>query len=242
MFTWILEKIRIAVTYTRGEDLLSKAHVGLKVLSVVPLLIATIYCRSLCSSLILLAYPILLTIIFGRLKLLYESFLAVITPIAILTVLTWILAPEGPLCWLAIERSLALTFRVMSLALTVLILISTTNPTALAMFLENLGIPITVTQSIILMWRLIPLVLRDLVDSILSLRLRGFPRWKTLIPVTAVSLERAHRLSQTLYIRGFAWSNRRTYIGCYGSTRLGVIILLLSITISILSLIIQIHM
>ena len=241
MFTWILEKIRIAVTYTRGEDPLSRAHVGLKVLSVVPLLIATIYCRRLFPSLTLLAYPILLTIIFRRLKLLYESLLAVITPITILTVLTWILAPEGPLCWLAIERSLALTFRVMSLALTFLIIFSTTNPTALAMFLENLGIPVTVTQSIILMWRLIPLVLRDLVDSILSLRLRGFPRWKTLVPVTAVSLERAYKLSQTLYIKGFAWSSRRTYIGGYGSTRLGLVTLLLSVIISVLSIIIQVH-
>lgn len=236
MFTWILEKIYTAITYTRREDSLSKAHVGLKALSIIPILIAVVYCRSLPSSILLLLYPLLLTVMSRRLKLLYDSLLAIVIPVVLLAVLTWILAPEGPLNPLAVERALALVSRITALALTVLIVVSTTNPTALAMFLEKLGLPIVISQSIMLAWRLIPLVLRDLVESMLSLRLKGYPRWKTLTPVTAVSLERAYKISQTLYIKGFAWSKKRTYIGEYGDTKLGLPIIFLSVIISILAM------
>lgn len=239
MITWFLEKISVATIYIHEKSLLNEAHVGFKLLISILTLLAIIFTKSFISTFILLTYPVIITLLSKKIKLLYESLLAVILPVMLLMILTWVFSPEGPLSYVSIERAIGLGFRILALALILLIMVSTTNPIAIAMFLEKYGLPIFFSQSLILTWRLIPLVLRDLVESITSLRLKGFPRWKILIPLTSVSVERAYKVSEALYIKGFGWYKRRTYIRSFGKLSYGLLIFLIFLAVFSTSLILE---
>ena len=237
MLLWLLEKIRVAFTYSKDETLLTKAHVGLKFISLVLFFIAVSLVNSLNEVFVLTTYLALLVLMSQRLKLFYESTLAVAIPIGLLGFFTWIFSPYGLFTYETFNYVLTLILRMYVLATSFLTVFSTTNPTQLVDFLEKHGVPFTLTQSLILTWRLIPLVLKDIIESIMSVRLRRFSITKALIPVTAVAIERANRVSETLYIKGLGFRTKRTHTSKPGSVFYGVILVLAATLLLVIVLI-----
>jgi len=229
MLLWLLEKIRIAFTYSKDETLLAKAHVGLKFISLALFFIAVSLVNNLNEVFILATYLALIVLMSQRPKLFYESTFAVAVPIGLLGFFTWIFSPHGLFTYETFNYVLTLVLRMYVLATSFLIVFSTTNPTQLADFLEKHGVPFTLTQSLILTWRLIPLVLKDIIESIMSIRFRRFSITKTLTPVTVVAIERANRVSETLYIKGLGFRAKRTHTTKPGSMVYGVILVLAAI-------------
>lgn len=238
MILWIIDKIRIALTFSKEKNIISNAHIVLKIVSAMIFFAVAITTRDIVDALILLSYPIILTYLAKKVRILFESLQAIILPVSLLFFFTWLLSPEGPLSTYSIIRAATISLRISALALTLLIIFSFTNPVSLSAFLEKCGLPLTLTQSIILTWRLIPLVLKDFLESLASLKLRKYPTWKTLIPLTVVSMEKALRTSETLYVKGFGWSKKRTYITPLGNVKNGLVMLgsaiLISLTLFIL--------
>ncbi len=238
MILWIIDKIRIALTFSKEKNIISNAHIVFKIVSTIIFFAIAITVRDLTDALILLSYPIILTCLTRKARVLFESLQAIILPISLLFFFTWLLSPEGPLSMYAAIRAATISLRISALALTLLIIFSFTNPVSLSAFLEKCRLPLTLTQSIILTWRLIPLVLKDFLEALASLKLRKYPTWKTLIPLTVVSMEKALRTSETLYIKGFGWSKKRTYVTPLGNVKDGLIMLglvmLISLTLFIL--------
>ena len=237
MLLWLLEKIRVAFTYSKDETLLTKAHVGLKFISLALFFIAVSLVNDLNKTFIVVVYLVLLVLMSQRLRLLYESSLAVAIPIGLLGFFTWVFSPYGLYTYETFSYVLTLMIRMFVLAISFLIVFSTTNPAQLADFLEKHNVPFTFTQSLILTWRLIPLVLKDIIESIMSVRLRKFNITKALIPVTAVAIERANRVSETLYVKGLGFKARRTHTTNPGSMVYGVILVFTAAVLLIIILI-----
>jgi len=235
---WTIDKIKTVLTFSKEKNVVSNAHIVFKVISTIIFFAIAITASDLTDALILLSYPIILTGLTRKFRVLFESLQAIILPVSLLFLLTWLLSPEGPLSMYAVIRAATISLRISALALTLLIIFSFTNPVSLSAFLEKCRLPLALTQSIILTWRLIPLVLKDFLEALASLKLKKYPTWKTLIPLTVVSLEKAFRISETLYIKGFGWSKKRTYITHLGDVKDGIIMLglvmLISLTLFIL--------
>jgi len=229
MMLWIIDKVRTALTFSREENVLSRAHIVFKICSIAVIFAASIAAKTLISSIIVLIYPVVIAYFTKRAKVLLEALEAVIVPITLLILFTWLLSPEGVFNIFSILRALIIGSRVLAIALTLLIMFTYTNPLTISILLEKCKVPIVLSQSIILTWRLIPLVLKDFLESFTSIKLRNYHIWEALIPLTAVSMERAFRVSETLYVKGFGWTTRRTYIVSLGRCKEGLLLLIIAI-------------
>ena len=239
MMMWIIDKVRTALTFSREENILSKAHIVFKICSIVIIFASSIMARTLISSIIVLSYPVIVTCLTKRVKVLLEALEAVIVPVALLIFFTWLLSPEGILNTASISRAMIVGLRVLSIALTLLTTFTYTNPLTLSVLLERYGTPIVLSQSIILTWRLIPLILKDFLEAFTSIKLRNYNIWESLTPLTAVSMERAFRVSETLYVKGFGWSTKRTYIVSLGKFNEGLMLLAIAVLVFLAALMIN---
>ncbi len=237
MILWMLDKIRVALTFSQENTPLSKAHVGFKFLSLILFFISITLVDNVYGIILISTYLVLVTLMSKNLRILYESSLAVIIPIALLGFFAWIFSPTGIFSYETLVYVLSLVVRIYLLAVSFLIIFSTTNPSQLACFLEKHGLPLVFSQSLILTWRLIPLVLKDVIESIMSIKLRRFPSTKALIPVTAVAIERANMVSEALYVKGLGFKEKRTIISSPGILSYGLVLTIHSLILLILVLI-----
>ncbi|RLG88932.1 MAG: hypothetical protein DRO15_01760 [Thermoprotei archaeon] len=85
--------------------------------------------------------------------------------------------------------------RMFIIASSLLIMITCTDALHLALLLETLRLPQVIAQSFALTTKLIPMLIRDSLDSISSARLLNIQNWRALSMVVISAMECSRKLS-----------------------------------------------
>lgn len=116
------------------------------------------------------------------------------------------------------HRAIKVTFTIFNFMLVIALFSVTTNPLSIVRALERVGIPLKIAYGPALAIKLIPEIVSDALDSILSFTLRGeFKKKvglgslsKVLTALTAASLIESQHLGAALAVKGFTSKTRKS--------------------------------
>ena len=134
--------------------------------------------------------------------------------------------------------------RVMSMALSFHILFVSTKPQSLARVLNRIGIPYKYSYGFILALRFVSVIAGDLIEIVSIQKIRGLIFEKNLlkklrsylaifIPLTISTLMRVDEIAISLEVKGFGYTNKRTYLYTETIKMLDVLVITLCISIAI---------
>ncbi|MEM0490018.1 MAG: energy-coupling factor transporter transmembrane component T [Ignisphaera sp.] len=134
--------------------------------------------------------------------------------------------------------------RVMSMALSFHILFVSTKPQSLARVLNRIGIPYKYSYGFILALRFVSVIAGDLIEIVSIQKIRGLIFEKNLlkklrsylaifIPLTISTLMRVDEIAISLEVKGFGYTNKRTYLYTETIKMLDVLVIMLCIAIAI---------
>ena len=227
MIYGILQRVIRVLAYEEEDNILYKAHAGVKISSLAVLWLLLLYYNRVLPVAAMMFYVLFLHVTAPKWLSRHAAITASIPAVSIL-IAAALLSPYKPLTHAWLERIIILTLRVYGLASATLITFATTNPLRLAILVR--GSPV-LHDLLTLFYRTSPQIIEDLAEALAAQRLLGKPIYHTLVPVTLTSLRRAEGISVSLQSRGYR-ASRRTVIGGLGSIR-DSIPLLTALTLSI---------
>lgn len=116
------------------------------------------------------------------------------------------------------HRAIKVSFTILNFTLVITLFSVTTNPLSIVRALEKIGIPLKIAYGPALAIKLIPEIVSDALDSLLSFTLRGEFRKKislgsvskVLTALTAASLIKSQHLGAALAVKGFTSKTRKS--------------------------------
>ncbi len=170
-----------------------------KLVVLIEVIIVAILSKNPILLIVLLFYPMAILVTRRDYMLFLESIKA---PLPIALIIIGVSAIFVP--W-SIDGFIYLTtlfLRIIVVASSILVFISSTNPVHVAFILEKLRLPKWLVLSFVLIWRLIPVTLLVSSEAYAVTRLKGDKPWRALLAASAVSLLRAIYTMETLYVYG----------------------------------------
>ena len=236
MIRFILQNLYASTIYRESDSFVRRAHAGVKLAAYTIVIVLGLVESRLPILLLLYAYPVIIGLLDDA-RLLAYSFKAPLIPALLVGGLTAILSPTGPLTLKAAVQGAVLAARLLLIAVLLTLYMATTHPQRLVSLLSSIHAPLWLTEAVEISWRLIPLTLRDTDEAVAAMRLKGLHSWRALTPVTAVALDRARGIAETMYVRGLGLSPRKKTLRDAGSLAEALPLLAAAITLILLELV-----
>ncbi len=239
VFERIIELVWETLVFMGGSSPVHRAHVGLKLLSSAIIIASMIFFGDLSSRCLLLSYPLVLLVFSGDRGLVSRCIMVSSIPALILFVVALAVSPQSPFSSESLTRAFSLAVMVLGISVTGIVTTAFTHPGELASMLARLRLR-RLSDHAIMIARVIPLTLRDTSEALAAGSLLGKPAHRMLLPVTATALMRAEKLAETLYLKGYGVSSKRTPWREHGSIIYGMILLVLALGLSMCCVLISI--
>ena len=195
MIRYIFREINISTTVKK--DSIDKVNVLVKIIVTTFIIILSIVSNKLSSQLILLLYPLLMSLLSRDKSLYIHSIKAPLIPAVLVTAITLLFSK---LTVADIINALTLGIRILVIAATISVFIASTSPFDLAYFLEKLHVPKWIALSIIMIWNIIPRSMKIADEAYTVSHLKKEPLWRSLISTIAVTLAKSHSQVEALYL------------------------------------------
>ncbi len=180
-----------------SRDSIDNVNVFIKTIYTIAAIVVALAINNVYVEALLLLYPLSSILIIRSYRVYYHSVRAALAPAFIVSMIILVFSR---LDYSSVLYSLTVFLRIVVIASTVLIYMSTTNPFHLAYLVEKIGFPRWIVISIILVWRLIPSSIEIASESYSVALLKKDSLWRMLVSSTITLFGRAEGFLQTLYM------------------------------------------
>ncbi len=195
MLRYIFREINISTIVKKTS--IDRVNILVKIIVTTFIIILSIVSNKLSSQLILLLYPLLMSLLSRDKSLYIHAIKAPLIPAVLVTIITILFSK---LTIIDIINALTLGARILVIASTISVFIASTSPFDLAYFLEKLRTPKWIILSIIMIWNIIPRSMKIADEAYTVSHLKKEPLWRSLISTIAVTLAKSHSQVEALYL------------------------------------------